>query len=211
MSLNFFKRGALTLLAAGLFVACQQSDLGVNNNEGLQSQDVTVDPESALIKPADVAKMGFVHAIMLNVDGEDYYLAGAPDGPNGATDIPGHYWKVTGKNRLLGKHFNTGPFGKPQWWSSDAQDGSLLFIVNAIIDTWSMKKAKRYAKAGFVHYHEMVSVADGSLHPNKVLWLQHIAVRGFTLDGGPHPELAHSVRPGIDFNFIANGMMPYNP
>ena len=53
----------------------------------------------------------FVHGIKLKVDGKNYYLAGAPDGPDGATDIPGHYWVQVAKNRILGKHFNTGPFG----------------------------------------------------------------------------------------------------
>lgn len=159
---------------------------------------------------ADSGK-GFVHGIVINVDGEDYYLAGAPDGPNGATDIPGHYWRQTTPNRLVGKHFNTGPFGASQWWSSDAPDGALLYVVRAVIDTWSPQKAQRYAARGFVHYHELVRVSDGALHPNKVVWLQHIAVRSFTLDGGPHPELAHAVTPGIDLDFIPNGSMPYAP
>lgn len=35
---------------------------------------------------------GFVHGPVVNIDGSDYYLAVAPDGPDGATDIPGHYW-----------------------------------------------------------------------------------------------------------------------
>ena len=34
-----------------------------------------------------VAAKGFEHGIVLEVDGTDYYLAGAPDGPGGATDI----------------------------------------------------------------------------------------------------------------------------
>jgi hypothetical protein len=29
---------------------------------------------------------------VLDVDGLDYYMAGKPDGPGGATDIPGHFW-----------------------------------------------------------------------------------------------------------------------
>jgi hypothetical protein len=35
---------------------------------------------------------GFTHAPVIDVDGVDYYMAGAPDGPGGATDIPGHEW-----------------------------------------------------------------------------------------------------------------------
>ena len=57
----------------------------------------------------------------------------------------------------------------------------------------------------------MVRVSDGDLHPELVVWLKHIAVRHFNLDGGPHPELAHNVSPGIDYEFIPNGMMPYAP
>ena len=62
---------------------------------------------------------------------------------------------------------------------------------------------------GFIHYHELVSASDGTPYPTKVLWLGHIAVASFTLDGGPHPELAHYVTPGIDREFIPNGFMPY--
>jgi len=154
---------------------------------------------------------GFVHGIIVTVDGMDYYLAGAPDGPDGATDIPGHYWVMAGPNQLVGKHYNTGPFGDSFWWSSDAEDGGLLYIVHAIIDTWSEEKAMWYASRGYVHYHELVTVSDGTLHPTLVVWLKHIARTSFTLDGGPHPELAHSVTPGVDYEFIPNGMMPYTP
>ena len=154
---------------------------------------------------------GFEHAPVFDVDGEAYYSVGAPDGPDGATDIPGHYWKQAGPNRLVGKHYNTGPFGSSSWWSSTAPDGELLYSVHGIIDTWSSDKAEAYAERGYVHYHELSSVADGTLHPTKVMWLKHTAVAAFTLDGGPHPELAHDVTPGIDTDFIPNGVMPYNP
>lgn len=154
---------------------------------------------------------GYVHGITVDVDGEGYFLAGAPDGEGGATDIPGHYWVQAGPNQLVGKHYNTGPFGASSWWSSDAGDGQLLYQVHAIIDTWSAEKASQYAARGYVHYHELVSVANGELHPAKVVWLKHTAVTSFTLDGGPHPELSHAVTPGVDFGFIPNGSMPYSP
>ncbi|HID38878.1 MAG TPA: hypothetical protein EYP36_05125 [Calditrichaeota bacterium] len=205
------------LVAAGLFVfmACDQSDLGVDSNKTLDESSIQaaeLGATESLNSEEDYLTNGFEHGPIVIIDGEEYFLApGAPDGPNGAIDIPGHYWKQTGPNRLQGRHFNTGPFGKPSWWSSDAPDGALLYIVNAVIDTWSMAKAKKYAQKGFIHYHEFVTVADGSKHPTKVLWLRHIAVRSFTLDGGPHPELSHDVEPGIDWDFIPNGMMPYDP
>lgn len=163
---------------------------------------------------------GFEQGIVISVDGEGYYLDGPPvdfSNPSGPTDVPGHYWVQAGPNKLVGKHYNTGPStaghpsGIPQWWSSDAPDGALLYVVLARIDTWSEAKAARYARGGFVHYHEIAAVDDGAVHPTKVIWLKHIAVRSFTLDGGPAPGLAHNVMPGIDFEFIPNGMTPYNP
>jgi selenium-binding protein 1 len=166
---------------------------------------------SVLLIAVPISAKGYVHGIVITVDGMDYYLAGAPDGPGGATDIPGHYWVQAGPNQLVGKHFNTGPFGAPQWWSSDAPDGKYLYKVHAIIDTWSLEKAESYASRGYVHYHELVKVSDGTLHPTKVVWLRHTARTSFNLDGGPHPELAHEVSPGIDYEFIPNGLIPYLP
>jgi selenium-binding protein 1 len=161
---------------------------------------------------------GFVHGPTIDVDGVAYYIApGAPDSESGAPDIPGHYWRQVSRNQLLGKHYNTGPFGMPQWWSSTADDGQLLYIVRASIDTWSPLQARLYARRGYVHYHELVRADDWdasktlTYHPTKVVWLRHVAVDSFNLDGGPHPELGHEVTPGLDRNFIPNGMMPYNP
>ncbi len=158
-----------------------------------------------------VVATGFERGVVVPVDGVDYWLAGAPDGPGGATDVPGHSWVVAGPRQLVGKHVNTGPFGAPQWWSSDAPDGELLYVVHGVIDTWSPDKAARYASKGYVHYHELVSVADGTLHPTKVVWLRHHARTSFTLDGGPAPQFAHEVTPGIDYDFINNWPVPYLP
>jgi hypothetical protein len=84
-------------------------------------------------------------------------------------------------------------------------------MVHGIIDTWSPEQAEQYAARGYVHYHELLKVSDGTEHPTKVVWLKHTARTSFTLDGGPHPELAHDVTPGVDYVFIPNGGMPYNP
>jgi len=167
-----------------------------------------------LVVAVPSAARGFTHGIVVNVDGDDYYFAGAPDGPNGEYDIPGHFWVQAGPNQLVGKHYNTGPFGASQWWSSDAPDGELLYIVHAIIDTWTMEKAQHYASRGYVHYHELIKVSDGSLHPDKVVWLKHIATTSFTLDGGPgapNPPYEHEVTPGVDYLFPVNGLTPYPP
>ena len=158
-----------------------------------------------------VSAKGFTHAPVIDVDGVDYYLAGAPDGPDGAFDIPGHYWVQAGRNKLVGKHYNTGPFGAPQWWSSDAPDGELLYIAHVIIDEWTPEKAAQYASRGYTHYHEFVSVADGSHHPTKVGWFKHTARTSFTLDGGPAPQFSHDVTPGVDLEFIPNWSVPYVP
>ena len=163
----------------------------------------------AVAAPATATAAGFERGVVIAVDGVDYYLAGAPDGPGGSIDIPGHSWVVGGNGNLVGKHYNTGPFGAPQWWSSDAPDGELLYVVHGVIDEWSEELAGDYAARGYTHYHELVSVADGSLHPTKVVWLRHHARTSFTLDGGPRPDLAHAVTPGIDFDFINNWFVPY--
>ena len=91
---------------------------------------------------------------------------------------------MAGSNQIIGKHYNTGPFGAPQWWSSDAPNGELLFMVHAKIDMWSEMKAVMYARRGYVHYHELIRVSDGVLHPNKVVWLKHTARTAFFFDGG---------------------------
>jgi selenium-binding protein 1 len=169
---------------------------------------------ASLIQPVIAGvNQGFVRGIVVNIDGTDYYLAGAPDGPGGAIDVPGHYWVLAGHNKLIGKHYNFGPFGASQWWSSDAPNATLLYIVHGIIDTWSPEKAERYASRGYVHYHEFVEVSDGTtLHPSKVVWFKHIAVTSFTLDGGPgqpNPPYEHYVTPGVDYEFPNNYFNPY--
>lgn len=119
---------------------------------------------------------------------------------------------LAGKNQLVGKHYNTGPFGVESFWSSDAPDGELLYIVHAIIDTWTEEKAGEYAARGYVHYHEFIRVSDGMLHPSKVAWLKHTVRTTFTLDGGPHPpDPGIDVTPGVHYEFLPNGFVPYEP
>ena len=132
------------------------------------------------------------------------------------TTFPGHYWVKAGKNQVVGKHYNSGPFGASKWWSSDAPDGEYLYKVHGIIDTWSLEKATSYAKRGYVHRHEFVRVSDGEFHPTKVVWLKHTARTSFTLDRGPMGQgnnfpapYSHPVTPGVDFEFPNNGHMPY--
>ena len=153
---------------------------------------------------AVVSAAGFNRPVVFNFDDGDYIIK----------PIPGHDWNQAGPNQAVGKHVNTGPAaaGAP-WstWSYDAPDGELLFIVHGIVDTWSKDKAMQYAARGYVHYHELISVTDGSEHPTKVIWLRHTARTSFNFDGGPHPELAHEVTPGVDNAFIPNWMKEYQP
>lgn len=182
---------------------------------GIFALIITILFTSAIITVAEAGKnQGFIHGIIINVDDEDYYLSGPPDGPNGEEDVPGHYWVLAGPEKLMGKHNNTGPFGMPNWWSSDAPDGELLYIVHGIIDTWTSEKAEMYASRGYVHYHELVTVTNGTEHPEKVIWLKHTARTSFTLDGGPgapNPPYEHDVTPGVDYEFPNNWFIPYNP
>ena len=84
-------------------------------------------------------------------------------------------------------------------------------MAQVIIDEWTPEKAAWYASQGYVHYHEFVSVDDGSHHPTVAGWFKHTARISFTLDGGPRPDLAHEVIPGIDYEVSPNWMVPYNP
>lgn len=205
MNKLFLLKAALAVVLVIVFAGCSN----VANNPTAPTESTNAEPASV-----NFAKGGFVHGIVVSIDGEDYYFAGAPDSPNGATDIPGHEWVQASPTMLVGKHYNTGPFGAAKWWSSDASDGEYLYKVHAIIDTWTLAKAEAYASRGYVHYHEFVKVSDGTLHPNKVAWLKHTARTSFTLDGGPgapNPPYEHEVTPGVDYLFPVNGLNPYNP
>lgn len=200
MKTNFLRKLVVLALVSTSVVACQKNDPTVAENE------------NSVAEVQFKSGNGFVHGIIIELDGEDYYFAGPPDGQNGENDVPGHYWRKAGKNKVNGKHFNTGPFGASKWWSSDANDGAYLYFVHGIIDIWTPELAQEYADNGYVHRHEFVKVSDGTPHPSKVIWLKHTAVTSFTLDGGPgapNPPYSHSVTPGLDWMFPNNYMMPY--
>jgi selenium-binding protein 1 len=202
MKKNFAKLFVLTLVAIS-FVACQEDDFLPDPQDSFESNSLK----------SGKMKKGFVHGVVIDIDGEGYYFAGAPDGEGGAIDVPGHSWVQAGPTQIVGKHYNTGPFGSANWWSSDADDGALLYTVHGIIDTWSVEKASYYASRGYVHRHEFVSVlSPDDFHPSKVVWLKHTAVSSFTLDGGPgapNPPYEHYATPGVDLEFPNNGFVPY--
>ena len=169
--------------------------------------------------PAIAQEFQGINGLILNLDGLNFYWEGPPIYPTTTRDIPGHYWTQTSPTTLTAQHWNIGPKteltpeGIGNWWSSDAPARSLLYTAEVIIDEWTSQIAAEFAAEGFVHYHELVSVDDPTLsHPTKVGWFRHTAVRNFRLDGGPRPELAHSVPAGeIDFQFIPNNATPYEP
>jgi len=198
------------LAAAGLggFFVYRSNMMGQDSMmpEEVMMEDITMEEEAMM-----EGEEKYVHGIALMVDGADYYLDGPADGHGGARDIPGHSWMATGQNTLKGKHFNSGPNNEPKFWSSDANDGALLYDVEAVIDDWTPTKANKYAQDGFVHYHELVSMEDGSKHPTQVVWLKHTAVAEFTLDGEVVGGFAHQVKPGVDLKFPPNGLTPYSP
>ena len=167
----------------------------------------------AAVLALPVSAGGFTRGIVIDVDGTDYYLAGAPDAPGNAFDIPGHSWVQAGPDKIVGKHYNTGRFGlEPSWWSSDAPDGEFLFKVDGRIDVWSVEIAEEYYARGYVHYHPLIAVDGLTMHPEKVVWLKHTARTSFTLDGGPHPpHPGIKITPGVASNFLPNWDMPYSP
>ena len=160
-----------------------------------------------------------VNGFSFEIDNVDFYWLGPPIFPSGDRDIPGHYWTQMSPTSFQAQHWNIGPKtptnpdGVPNWWSSDAPDRSLLYSAEVIIDEWTPEKSQQFSAQGFVHYHELISVADPTLlHPTKVGWFRHTALGDFTLDGGPRPEFSHIVEEGtIDFEFIPNFAEPYQP
>ena len=156
---------------------------------------------------------GFEHGIALDLgDGVDWYFAG-PGSMMGKKDVPGHTWVQTGKYRAKRRHYNVGPYpmhDEDPWWATNEPYGVLLFVVDGIMAPWTMEIAEKMAARGYVHYHELVT-CTGTKHPELVVWLKHTAVRSFHFDGGPMPEMEHWVTPGIDYDFMPNWFMEYDP
>ncbi|MCP4205318.1 MAG: hypothetical protein GY769_25690 [bacterium] len=189
-----------------------------------------------LVNPGVPDLEGFTHRVQIRLGGSFWYLLGpelqlptTPDQAGQPQDLPGHCWKVGlpigGKPRLIGKHFNTGPLGAgapPRFWSSNAGSHQQLFWVDLVISRWSPRIALEKAADGYVHYHELIKVGEGCLHPRLVAWFRHSAIEKFSFDGGPPPVLPdgtlfrprnvpHDVQPGIDHNFPPNYDIPYKP
>jgi hypothetical protein len=201
----------------------------VANNNNAFAQNLTINASSGITQSAnnetyssvekDKSSLNnyqksqtFTHGIVVKIDNIGYYFDGPADGANGTKDAPGHYWWQDAPTHLYGLHYNIGPFGEEQWWSSDVKDNELLYVVDVIIAPWTNKTAYEFAKQGYVHYHELVRTDNGEKHPELVAWFKHVAVpAGFILDKGPMPEDKHIVAAGIDYRFLNNYFIPYNP
>lgn len=178
----------------------------------------------------------FTHRVQIRLNGSFWYflapelqLPNTPEQTGQPQDVPGHCWHVGpplgNRARLIGKHFNTGPLATgadPRFWSSSAGSHQQLYWVDAVIDRWSPRIALEKAAQGYVHYHELVKVGEGCLHPRRVAWFRHTAIEKFSFDGGPPPVLPdgtlfrprnvpHDVLPGVDHGFPPNYDIPYRP
>ena len=218
----------LNLIIIGTVIAILAGILVANNNNAF-AQNLTINASSGITQSAnnetyssvekDKSSLNnyqksqtFTHGIVVKIDNIGYYFDGPADGANGTKDAPGHYWWQDAPTHLYGLHYNIGPFGEEQWWSSDAKDNELLYVVDVIIAPWTNKTAYEFAKQGYVHYHELVRTDNGEKHPELVAWFKHVAVpAGFILDKGPIPEDKHIVAAGIDYRFLNNYLIPYNP
>ena len=134
--------------------------------------------------------------VVLVEGGVNYYLAPQPV-PGGGYDIPGHYWVIAGKNKLVGHHYNTNEF-----WSPDAGEGTFLYVVDARIDLIDTPaKEAWYKSRGFVHKHHLVDGSGSPYTGDKSIVLKHTARTSFTFQHGGNPR---SVTPGIDWGFMPN-------
>ena len=144
----FFIKTTLVIVMFIAFVGCSE----INDNPAAPDGATVTKSELEGFnnnRTVSLSKGGFMHGIVISVDGDDYYFAGAPDGLNGATDIPGHYWVQASSNMLVGKHYNTGPFGNAKWWSSDAPDGVYLYKVKIFTNGREMKHRQTSADRAF--------------------------------------------------------------
>ena len=58
----------------------------------------------------------------------------------------------------------------------------------------------------------MIRIDKDEKHPELVAWFKHVAVpTGFILEKGPMPEDKHIVGSGVDFRFLNNYFIPYDP
>ena len=148
---------------------------------------------------------GFEHGLTVNIEGTDYWFKG-PGSDAGAVDVPGHTWRQTGPYRVVGRHYNVGPFGTGEdaWWASGEPYGVMLYKVDGLIDEnpdlISLEREIWLKTHGYVHVHEFIEQSSGEESTEWVVYLKHTAVRSFYFDR----MAPHQVYPGIDYQFPNN-------
>ena len=139
--------------------------LNINNSE-VSAQNLTTNASSGITPSVNNETYSslnnnyqksqiFTHGLVVKIDNTEYYFDGPADGANGTKDSPGHYWGQDTPRHLYGLHYNIGPFGEENWWSSDVKGNELLYVVDVIIAPWTNITAYEFAKQGYVHYHEL--------------------------------------------------------
>ncbi len=196
--------------------------LNINNSE-VSAQNLTANASSGTTPSVNNETYGslnnnyqksqtFTHGLVVKINNTEYYFDGPADGANGTKDAPGHYWWQDTPRHLYGLHYNIGPFGEENWWISDVKGNELLYVVDVIIAPWTNTTAYEFAKQGYVHYHELVRTDNGEKQPELGAWFKHVAVpAGFILDKGAMPEDKHIAAAGIDYRFLNNYFIPYDP
>ena len=200
----------MTTITIIIGLASDNSEVSAQNT--ITNSSINTTQSSSYNKTDYQQPQTFTHGIVVNLDSVGYYFDGPADGANGTKDAPGHYWWQDAPRHLYGLHYNIGPYGEEQWWSSDAKGDELLYVVDVVIAPWTNTTALEFAKQGYVHYHDLVRTDNGEKHPELVAWFKHIAVpAAFILDKGPMPEDKHIVGAGIDYRFLNNYFIPYDP
>jgi hypothetical protein len=158
----------------------------------------------------DISNAGYTHGTAFEIEGETYYMKG-PGSIEGETDVPGHTWVQAGDWKIVGKHYNVGPWFAPEglkFWAKDEDWGILLYKVDGIIDVppdeLTDAEESWYKDKGYVHIHEFVDDGGDELE-DYVVYFKHTAVLEFDFNGGPAaPGSNHDVDPGVDYEFIPN-------
>jgi hypothetical protein len=152
---------------------------------------------------------GFVNRILVYVYGQDYYPASVPARPDGAENIYGNYWILTGEYQPVTYQCEAAIFQPPTWSSYREDQGELSFIVVEITEKFGKDGPGTFAPEGYVDDHDIVMVPEGAMYPAIVLWLRPIECTGFIVDGGLYCQFEHEVTQGVDHDLTPKLFMTY--
>jgi len=154
---------------------------------------------------------GFVHRLLVYVYGQDYYSASVPGRPDGAENIDGNYWILTGEYQPVTYQYEAAIFQPSTWSSYEEDQGELSFMVVEITEKYGKDGPDACAPEGYVHDHEIVMVPEGAMHPPIALWLQSMECTCFIVNGGPYCGFEHERTPGVGYDFIPKLLVTYKP